>query len=274
VAALRYLIVVSAEDPTAQVVAEQWGTPPGTGGFVAGAAVRRLTDDVGVLRRPGLHIHDTELGRDLPADLRAVPLVFPSRHRSESGVGCLTVHPLGNLGNTAEVGGEPHRLVPPAPRLMAAALRGLAEAAEALGVPATYEATHHGPLLHQPAFFVEVADSLGPAERSQAARSVAGLLQDLVEDPNDRVAIGVGGGHYAPHFTELAQDQRWAFGHLVPRHALEGLTPDVLRQLHLGEPPPEGALFQRAADAEREEWRAWGPRLRDGEAPPRPRGAT
>jgi D-tyrosyl-tRNA(Tyr) deacylase len=268
----RYLIVVSEEDATAKLISERWGTPPGTGEFVDGSALRQLTPDVELLHRPGLHIFDTQLGHALPERLRSVPIVFPSRHRSESGIACLTVHPIGNLGPTAEVGGEPGRLVPTAPRLMADALRQAEEPAQAVGVPATFEATHHGPLLHQPAFFVEISSALPEPDRQKAAGPLADALRDLAEDPDDRVAIGIGGGHYAPHFTELALKRRWAFGHIVPRHALESLTPDVQRQLREGAPPPEGALFQRASDADRPEWKGWGPRLRDPDAPPRPTG--
>ncbi len=268
----RYLIVVGAADTTADLIAREWGTPAGTGEFVDGSPIRRLADGVELLRRPGLHIEDTALGQLLPERLRDTPIVFPSRHRSESGIACLTVHPLGNLGPEAGVGGEPFRLVPPAARLMADALRQLAETAQVLGVPVTYEATHHGPLLHQPAFFVEIAESLRPEDQGVAARAVAEALRDLTEDETDRVAIGVGGGHYAPHFTELALGRHWAFSHLVPRHALATITPSVLHQLREGSPRPEGAIFQRALDAENPDWRQWGPRLRDGDAPPRPTG--
>jgi D-aminoacyl-tRNA deacylase len=270
----RYLVVVSEEDATARLIAERWGTPPSTGEFVDGSAVRQLADEVELLRRPGLHINDSRLGQDLPTRLRTVPIVFPSRHRSESQIACLTVHPLGNLGPAAEVGGEPGRLVPSAARLMADALRQEQEPAQSVGVPASYEATHHGPLLHQPAFFVEISDALPETDRRRVAASLADALLDLDEDPDDRVAVGVGGGHYAPHFTELALQRRWGFSHIVPRHLLESLTPEVMRQLREGTPPAEGALFQRAADAERPEWKAWGPRLRDSDAPPRPTGGA
>jgi D-aminoacyl-tRNA deacylase len=270
--ATRYLVVVSAEDTTATLISERWGTPPSVGEFVDGSPVRRLAPEVELLRRPGLHIFDTQLDHVLPARLRSIPIVFPSRHRSESGTACLTVHPLGNLGPSAEVGGEPGRLVPPAARLMTDALRQAEEPAQAVGVPVTFEATHHGPLLHQPAFFVEISSALSEADRQKVAVPLSDALLDLTEDPEDRVAVGIGGGHYAPHFTELALKRRWAFGHIVPRYALEALTSDVQRQLHEGMPPPEGALFQRTSDAERPEWKSWGPRLRDGDALPRPSG--
>jgi D-tyrosyl-tRNA(Tyr) deacylase len=272
--ATRYLVVVSAEDATAGLIAESWGTPPSTGEFVDGSPVRQLAPGVEMLRRPGLHILDSQLDHVIPPRLRSVPIVFPSRHRSESGIACLTVHPIGNLGPNAEMGGDPGRLVPSAARLMTDALRQAEEPAQAVGVPATYEATHHGPLLHQPAFFVEISSALSDVDRGKVAGPLSDAMMDLTEDPDDRVAVGVGGGHYAPHFTELAIHRRWAFGHIVPRHALEQITPEVQRQLLEGHPPPEGAVFQRASDAERPEWRSWNRRLRDGDAPPRPTGGT
>jgi D-tyrosyl-tRNA(Tyr) deacylase len=268
----RYLVVVSAEDSLATLIAERWGTPPSTGEFVEGTPIRQVAPDVELLRRAGLHIHDERLGQSLPVRLREVPIVFPSRHRSESGITCLTVHPVGNLGTTADAGGEAGRLSPTAARLMANALRRAAEPAQAIGVPATYEATHHGPLLHQPAFFVEISEALSESDQRKAADTLATSLIELEEDPADRPVIGVGGGHYAPHFTELATKRRWAFAHIVPRYALEGIAPDVQRQLWEGSPRPEGALFQRASDAARPEWQSWGPHLRDSGAPPRPTG--
>ncbi|MGC2289074.1 MAG: D-aminoacyl-tRNA deacylase [Thermoplasmata archaeon] len=256
----------------ATLLAERWGTPPSVGEFVQGSALRQLAPGVELLRRPGLHIFDAQLGKAMPSRLQSVPLVFPSRHRSESGIACLTVHALGNLGATAEVGGEPGRLVPTAARLMADALREEEEPGQAVGITASYEATHHGPLLHQPAFFVEMSDALSESDRRKVAVPLADALRNLTEDSADRVVVGVGGGHYAPHFTELALRRRWAFAHIVPRHAVADLAPDVQRQLREGSPPPEGALFQRTSDAERSEWKGWGPRLRDADAPPRPTG--
>lgn len=268
---IRYLVVLSDPDPIAGLLAEQWAGLPGVGAVVDGAPIRELAPGVHVVRRLRAHIDDADLSSSLPADYRTVPLVFPSRHRSESGIGCLTVHALGNLGDSAEVGGEPRRLVPSPARLMADALRQLTEPADALGVPATYEATHHGPLLHQPGFFIEVADVLPLPTRATAASAIAELLRDLRPDPADRVVVGAGGGHYAPHFTEMTLARHWAFSHIVPRHAMDGLTPDVLHQLRQGPEPPDGVLFQRSHDATRPEWGEW-PRLRDAQAPPRPTG--
>ncbi|MCI4367123.1 MAG: D-aminoacyl-tRNA deacylase [Thermoplasmata archaeon] len=190
-------------------------------------------------------------------------------HRSAGNRETLTVHPLGNPGPTAEVGGVPRYLTPTDPRRMADAFRRVADLADGMGWPASFEATHHGPALEQPAFFVEIgaADFTHPPK--VAVLGFARLLGELRPDPQDRIAVGLGGGHYAPHFSELVRERRWAFGHLLPDHALVqggGSTVlDAIRQT----PGAEGALYQRARDAEGAVWAGQVQRLRDGDAPRR-----
>src|SRR5579864_7726787 len=151
------LIVVSEPDPVAASVASRWGTPESTGEAVEGAPIRRLSEGVFLLKRETHHIHDERLDSRLPPHLvrEGVTLVFPSIHRSEQNVPCLTVHPLGNLGSSAEVGGRPNAVVPTDPGRMTGALRELAIRGAEEQLAATFEATHHGPELGVPAFFVE-----------------------------------------------------------------------------------------------------------------------
>jgi D-tyrosyl-tRNA(Tyr) deacylase len=269
--AAEYLVVVSSPDPVASRVAERWGTPPTVGLHVDGASVRRLGPMALLLRRPGSHVHDERLDARLPAELRAahVTLVFPSIHRSEQNIPCLTVHPLGNLGPTAEVGGRPRTLDPTDPRRMVATLRRLSTEAPSLGLSATFEATHHGPELALPAFFVEIGygAKAGPPEGALAL--LARVLPDLAPDPRDRIAVAVGGGHYAPHFTELALRRRWAFGHLISRHALAELDSATARSAFERTPGAEGMIVARADDARHPSLDGLGVRLRDADAPRR-----
>lgn len=272
----RYLLVASEADPVATAVLEHWGTPPATGEHLDGTAIRALTPDAWLLRRPGRHVNDEGLDARLPRALREarVPLVFPSIHRSESGVPCYTVHPLGNLGDAAEVGGAPGRLTPTAPRLMTDALRRLREAGRSLGLPATYEATHHGPFLGQPAFFAEIG--FGPAEgpTPEAVAALSKVLLALAEEPGDRVALGIGGGHYVPHLTDLALTRAWAFGHLVSRHALARASREQLESALALTPGAEGIVYARALDAEEPKLRDLAPRLRETAAPRRTAGTV
>lgn len=267
----RYLVVASDRDPVASAVVEQWGAPPATGEFVDGAPIRRLSEGALLLRRPVLHIHDEHVDRRLPSPWREhrLSLVFPSIHRSERNVDCLTVHPIGNPGPNAEVGGEPRTLCPTDPRRMTHTLRTLAEVGGPVGWSATFEATHHGPSVDAPAFFVEIGYGTATDPPPDAVRVLAHAIPRLEADPDDRVAVGVGGGHYVPHFTELALRRRWAFGHLLSRHALAALDAATARAAWAGTPDAAGIVYARAEDADLPVFKGLGTRARDGDAPRR-----
>ena len=268
------VVVASSVDPVASRVADRWGTPPATGGSVEGTPIRQLAPSVFLLKRPGPHIHDERLDRRLPPTLREQrpTLVFPSIHRSEQGLPCLTVHPLGNLGPSAEVGGQPRTVVPTDPARMVATLRSLSEDGAAHGLAATFEATHHGPELGLPAYFVEI----GFGDRSEPPPEAVELLAEVIAriepEGHDRVAVGIGGGHYAPHFTDLALRRRWSFGHIVSRHALESLDDATARAVYAATPGAEGLLYARSADQAVPSLRGLAPRRKDSDAPPRERG--
>ncbi len=265
------VIVVSEADPVASMVAERWGTPVATGDHVDGAAIRLLAPEVLLLRRSVLHIHDEHLDRRLPASVRGrdPTLVFPSIHRSEQNVTCLTVHPLGNPGPRAERGGRPRTFVPTDARRMASALRVLAERAGGSGLAPTFEATHHGPELGLPAFFVEIGFGVAAGPPAEAVRVLADSIPRLSPDASDRVVVGLGGGHYAPHFTELALRRHWAFGHIISRYALGALGVEDARAIFAASRGAEGLLFARAQDAGHSAFEGVAPRLRDAEAAPR-----
>lgn len=268
-----YVIVASETDPVAQALSEKWGTPPSIGAFVDGAALRRLGPSSLLVKRPVPHIRDEHLDARLPSELRTSPttLVFPSIHRSQQGVAALTVHPLGNPGPEAQLGGRPRTLVPAAPALMTATLRSLSEGSGAAGLPVSFEATHHGPELELPAFFVEIGSREADPPSPEAVRLLSRSLVRLAPYESDRVAMGVGGGHYAPHFSELALRRHWAFGHILSRHAVEVLDARTAEAAYRATPNAEGILFSRAEDARQPMWQSVGARLRDGDAAERRR---
>lgn len=191
------------------------------------------------------HLYRDDLDRDLAAFL-AEPVelvVYLSKHRSESRMPSLTVHPVGNPGK-AELGGRPETLVPSAPRWMTAALRRLWREASDLPYQVTFEATHHGPYLETPTFYIEQGSTEREWGDVDASKAIARTLLDLepVEAP---VAVGVGGGHYAPRHTDLVMARRIAFGHLIPSLALEGLSDEVLGQAIARTPDASLAYLHR-----------------------------
>lgn len=272
----EYLLVVADSDPVARRVLHRWGVPPSTGEFVDGSPIRRLSEQALLLHRPGPHVRDDRLDERLPADLtaRRIPLVFPSIHRSESGTACFTVHALGNPTTSAELGGEPARLTPSDPPRMTAVLRALDEGGAAIGLPSTFESTHHGPILGHPAFFAEIGFGDRPSPPEAAVDVLARALSAILPASDDRVAVGLGGGHYAPHFTELALERRWAFGHILSRHALPTVTEEVARAAWDGSPGAVGWLCSRAQDYATGPWSGIGPRARDPDAPRRGPGRS
>jgi len=257
----------------ARSVAAVWGTLPADAEHVDGVPIRRLSPSIATVRRPGHHVDDDGVDRRLPSTLTAErpTLVFPSIHRSERNIPSLTVHSLGNLGPHADVGGRPRLLCPTDPRRMVNALRLLDEGAESISTSATYEATHHGPAVELPAFFIEIGYADLPAPPSEAVSVLASVIPRISSEGRDRIALGVGGGHYAPHFTDLALHRSWAFGHLVSRHALGETDGPTVRKAYELTPGSEGIVYARAEDSRHPYLEGLGPRLRDQDAPVRVR---
>lgn len=203
--------------------------------------------DLVLVTIPEHHLYRDHLDRDLESSFgESVDLVvYLSKHRSESRRPSLTVHPIGNPG-PAEFGGQPATLVPSAPRWMTAALRGLRREAKELTYDVTFEATHHGPYLAAPTFYIEQGSTEREWADRIAARVIGRVLLDL--EPHDGpIAIGVGGGHYVPRHTDLAIRRRIAFGHLLPTYALESASIDVIDQAAERTPGATLAYLHRKA---------------------------
>jgi len=180
---------------------------------------------------------------------RPEAVIYASRHRSAAGRKALTVHPIGNFA-AADFGGRPGQLPPSAPALQSALLRALREAATGLPREVSFECTHHGPWLDTPACYIEVGSDESGWQDADAAAAVARAILTARQEPRP-VAVGFGGGHYVPRFTDLAVKGRYDFGHMAASWALEAVGPRAVDMAMAATPGATHAVFQTRS-AERE----------------------
>jgi D-aminoacyl-tRNA deacylase len=192
--------------------------------------------DVNIITIPDKKIRHEHLEDEVnhTLNLTADLYIFLSRHRSKTGEPTLTVHPIGNYA-TAEFGGQPQTLVPAAPHAMAALLRRINTLVTQTKLPykVCYEVTHHGPYLTTPTLFVEVGSTETQWKEQPPADLIATALLDTLptiqtKPSSTPVLVGVGGGHYAPRFTDVALARNAAFGHMLPTYHLQDIIDESM----------------------------------------------
>ena len=155
--------------------------------------------------------------------------IFISRHRSKMATPSLTVHPIGNY-NKAEFGGKSKTLVQSSPHLMTNLLRLIKKNTPInFGYQVCFEVTHHGPYLKVPTLFVEVGSTEIEWNKSEPAEIIAKSLIELLNNNRSEedfssdipILVGVGGGHYAPRFTDVIFEKDAVFGHMVPSYHID-----------------------------------------------------
>jgi D-aminoacyl-tRNA deacylase len=182
-------------------------------------------------------------------------VIFLSRHFAASGIPSLTLHVIGvpgesPVGDIAEFGGIKGEVVPPNPRF-AAWYRRMHQAGIEHGLipefDMTIETTHHGPSLSVPTMFIEIGSSETHWDRRDAAEAWADVISDgfgldcddgnvilgdwdnLSDDEkyNQKVMLGIGGGHYAPRHTDVIRKTNCWAGHQLASYALEMIRPEA-----------------------------------------------
>ena len=162
-------------------------------------------------------------------------IIFLSKHRSEKGVPTFTAHMPGNW-TIAEMGGKAGELCITDPFAFKAISIELNETAKLRKIPFgfTLETDHHGPLIDVPCLFVELGSSEKEWNNEKAAAVVAESVLNGIDKMKkikpDRIALGVGGGHYCPAFTKLQLDNNVAFTHLLPKYDVTYLTFETFEQ--------------------------------------------
>lgn len=155
--------------------------------------------------------------------------VFLSSHFSRQGILSFTCHSLGNWTDENMFGGKPKKLSFASPVNMLSFLSHM-NFNNIGGMDLKYEATHHGPLLKTPSFFVEVGGSEGNFDFDKAyiaiAQSVVDMINSRVE--YNKIVIGIGGGHYPIKFTKLALEKGYGFSHIMSKYNIKEI--DMLEQ--------------------------------------------
>jgi len=150
-------------------------------------------------------------------------VIHLSRHSSATGIPTLSVHVSGNISD-ADMGGEPKAISVAPAMAMLAALKELQlqRVAMNLDFNVCYEATHHGPSLDVPSMFIEIGSSPERWRREDAGQAVArAALASAMVTSTGSAAMGLGGTHYCPKFTQLALERSQPFGHILPKYALK-----------------------------------------------------
>ena len=209
-----------------------------------------------------------ELVAEITGELPAF-IIFPSKHSSDMKIKSLTIHPTGKF-REAEFGGKEGEFSGSTPYYQSFALRtlntlwkGFPSSMEGLfrdvgelskgrlkDFSVSFEATHHGPLVKTPAFFIEIGSTETEWELRKPAMLLAAVIYRTIREwkagsqgraksdevVERRVGIGVGGGHYTPRFTKFTIQENYDFGHIVPGYACERLNGTLCRKLLEGTP--------------------------------------
>ncbi len=155
-------------------------------------------------------------------------VIFLSKHSSKADIKSLTVHPTGNFSE-AKLGGREKKLSVTDPGKMSATLRAMNELYKGDVFSVTYEATHHGPLLDIPNFFIEIGTTKDQWENRDALETVVkGLLSE--NGASREAFVGAGGGHYMPKITSYSIENSVDMGHMIPKHAFENITESMIGQ--------------------------------------------
>jgi D-aminoacyl-tRNA deacylase len=162
-------------------------------------------------------------------------IIVPSTHKSEAGVPMLNAHSTGNWAS-ADLGGKPNTLsIAPALYVRQGILefqRLKSEKKALQKYEVGMEVTHHSPSIPFPVVFVEVGSSEKEWSDFAACEAAADVIYDLVTGDLEKVtvAIGFGGGHYAPQFNKRLSEGKTAFGHICPKYHADDLTEDTILQ--------------------------------------------
>lgn len=171
---------------------------------------------------------------DVPTHFDTDCIIVLSSHKSRTPGKMLTAHVPGNWGD-AGMGGESRTLNIAHAPMLKRLIRGLdsANRRHGLGWPVSLEADHHGPTCGVPVLFVEIGNGEEQWADGKAAEVVAEAVADAVfgkDEAEPVVSLGFGGGHYPRTFTRMEIEGVYAFGHIAPKYAVDGVDEEMFSQ--------------------------------------------
>ncbi|MDP3986765.1 MAG: D-aminoacyl-tRNA deacylase [Nanoarchaeota archaeon] len=162
-------------------------------------------------------------------------VIFASKHVSERGDKTLSVHAPGNW-RSADFGGVRGKVCKTSALFMKQAFERLDENVrkyELKNYKVTLEATHHGPLLDKPCMFIEIGSTETEWTDRRAgfiiAKTISETIENFKENPNNEVAIAIGGPHYCPNFNDIQLKSNVAISHVIPQYAFP-LTEEMVKE--------------------------------------------
>ncbi len=223
---MKAAIIASTRDIASVVIAKA---------LLASAGLAYQGAGVYDIRGTPLHILDEPIVRleRIDEKIEADLFLFVSRHASKTEGKMLTVHSLGNFA-TAELGGEPGKLVPSSAKAMLLGMEAQSRA-PSIGYDFYQEATHHGPYLSKPTLFFEMGTTevvwQDPIAGAMVAESVLSVISSIDAPRSYTTAIGIGGLHHAIAFRSLTMERKIAIAHICPKYMLEHLDEAMLSQM-------------------------------------------
>ena len=117
------------------------------------------------------------------------------------------------------------------------------------------EVTHHGPYMSIPTIFAEVGSTEEEWEKQEPANVIAKSVLELLDayhyeedfEEDIPVLVGIGGGHYAPRFTDMVFEKKVAFGHMIPAYHVQAgnITEEMLEKAVQETPNIQAAYIHR-----------------------------
>ncbi|MDI3544178.1 MAG: D-aminoacyl-tRNA deacylase [Candidatus Woesearchaeota archaeon] len=157
-------------------------------------------------------------------------LIFPSKHKSSSGVTSFSVHTPGNFSSSPILGGKASAVSYSWVEFQKLAFLNLLRNSQ--GTIVTPECTHHGPYTRIPCCYIEIGSShenwINKAMAKIISDTIFQTLQQIFSSSFQyKVAVGVGGPHYCPNFQKFYKSKEYAISHICPNYNLNDFNLEI-----------------------------------------------